>query len=310
MAATTTDTVTSFVSREEFNLFHSADRDLYKLLVINLGREPSASMQVMALYLWLELMGYRYLVKKILSLPLILVNDIADEATACLAIVVNPILASTSSFDIPLLQNLVDKPISLQFFYENHVAAGRGVGVMMQEVCMRAFSDIMQFAMMRNYPYSSSAAETTTTKTNIENSQVVGLPTQLVFGSIGPSNLQNQLVPADDRTMFLTFSKGYPVNEMEVRKFLGVLCGEECIEGVHMQEVQPSEQSLFARVVFHEAPTIDLILRGEDKIKFSINGKHVWARKFVSKRKVSLPQPSPAHFQNHFAGASSASNLM
>ena len=63
-----------------------------------------------------------------------------------------------------------------------------------------------------------------------------------------------------------------------------------------MQETQPNERPLFARIVFHMVSTIDMILRGASKVKSSINRKHVWVRKFVPKRKntdrVILPGES------------------
>ncbi|OMO91801.1 hypothetical protein COLO4_18099 [Corchorus olitorius] len=106
----------------------------------------------------------------------------------------------------------------------------------------------------------------------------------------GPSADSGQVpVPPDDRTMFVTFSKGYPVYEWEVREFFGRAYGD-CIESLHMQEVQPNQQSLFARIVFHSVSSIEMILNGMSKVKFTINGKHVWARKFVPKR---LKPPSP-----------------
>ncbi|KAL2534349.1 Uncharacterized protein Adt_07700 [Abeliophyllum distichum] len=56
-------------------------------------------------------------------------------------------------------------------------------------------------------------------------------------------------VPPEDRTMFVTFSRGYPVAEREVRHFFSTNFGD-CIESFHMQEVRPHEQPLYARVVF------------------------------------------------------------
>ncbi|CAA2973250.1 Hypothetical predicted protein [Olea europaea subsp. europaea] len=78
----------------------------------------------------------------------------------------------------------------------------------------------------------------------------------------------NQLineVPREDRTVFATFSGGYPVAEMEVRHFFTTVYGN-CIESFRMQEE---------------------ILDGTEKAKFTINGKHVWMRKFVPRNEGS-----------------------
>ncbi|MED6192979.1 hypothetical protein PIB30_014967 [Stylosanthes scabra] len=250
------------LSEEEFIVFHKMDRELYRTLIMNLKRDPSECMQVMGMWLWLERIGFRNVVTNILSLPCLLINDVADETLACL----NVILPSSSSLTsssmegmdtIPLLQSILDKDISLHFFHQNRAEALQGVAKVVQEVCVRAFSDIM----------ASKIAEK---KMNNNNNSGGG-----------------EAVPAEQRTMFVTFSKGYKVEEREVREFLTMAYGD-CIEALYMQEVQhPNEQSLFARVVFRKASTIDVMLKGASKVKFTINGKHVCARKFVPKTSTS-----------------------
>lgn len=294
------------VSQDDFLLFHKMDRDLYTILVTNLSRDPSESMHLLAMWLWLEKVGFHKVVKKIMTLPVILINEVADESIICLTCLNTNAnnnaylvaLASSSSSsssgesnDIPFLQSLLEEEISLKFFYDFRLEAARGIERTRQEVCSRALSDIMQQAMMRN-----------SAERMVENS--------VWFGSIGPANLQfgpvgiasamaqvqqpannaatvggegGGVVPADARTLFVTFSKGYRVEEWEVKEFFTMAYGN-CVEALFMQETAPNEQALFARIVFRKANTIDMILRGATKVKFSINGKHVWARKFVPKR--------------------------
>ncbi|XVF48892.1 hypothetical protein PTKIN_Ptkin03bG0225000 [Pterospermum kingtungense] len=184
----------SFVSQEEIKLFHTVDRKLYTVLVINLWRDPVESIQVIALlWLWLERVGFGNVVQKTLPLP-----------------------------------NL--------WFKFNRVYLKWGlVGVM--------------------------------------------------WDFFGPK--ENE-APPDDRTIFLTFSKGYPVYEWEVTEFF-TGAYRDCIESLHMQEVMPNEQALFAQIVCHSASAIETILNGRNKAKFTINRKHVWARKFVPKHL----KPSP-----------------
>lgn len=165
----------------------------------------------------------------------------------------------------------MEKEISLQFFHENRVHAGQEVARIVKDVCFRALADIMQQAIEKKANTCQNLAADHQTEMNI-------------------------MVPAEDRTMFVTFSKGYPVYEWEVREFLNRAYGD-CIESVKMQEVQPNEQSLFARIVFHSASTIEVILDGMSKAKFTINGKHVWVRKFVPKHtKMALSSPPRSSF--------------
>jgi hypothetical protein len=68
----------------------------------------------------------------------------------------------------------------------------------------------------------------------------------------------------------------------------------DCIEAIYMQEVSAEEQPLYARLVVTSAAVIHSVLQGQSKAKFTINGKHVWARKYVPKNpKSSSPPKSP-----------------
>ncbi|EOY30259.1 Uncharacterized protein TCM_037529 [Theobroma cacao] len=288
----------SFVSQEEFNAFHTIDRKLYSLLVINLWRDPVESMQVIALWLWLERVGFKNVVQKILSLPYILTNELADEAVTCLDVINNDQLASLSEGnDIPLMQSLIDRDLSLQFFNKHRLIATQGIARIVNEVCIRALRDIMQHAIERNATRSLADSQKVMSHSLQQPTVQPGLP-QVGFGPGADVELpwtQESEVPPDDRTMFVTFSKGYPVHEWEVREFFTRAYGD-CIESLHMQEVPPDEQSLFARIVFRSESAIEIILSGMSKAKFTINGKHVWARKFVPKRlKPSLPAAPPVN---------------
>ncbi|CAG7900418.1 unnamed protein product [Brassica rapa] len=100
---------------------------------------------------------------------------------------------------------------------------------------------------------------------------------------------EEEVTPADDRTVFLTFSKGYPISESEVRVHFTRKFGE-VIESIVMQEVQENEQPLFARMVLkmEYASKIEEIVTPMNKNKFTIDGKHVCVRKF-------FPDPSSSH---------------
>ncbi|PON55584.1 Rho guanine nucleotide exchange factor [Trema orientale] len=284
------------VSQEEFNRFHTIDRELYTLLVINLFRDPAESMQVMGMWLWLEQKGFYNVVKKMLSLPHFLINELADEAVICLKFLTSATETPFASYDInindiPLIQCLMEKEITFKFFNDNRPNAAQEVAKIVNDVCVRALTDIMQQAIILENTRSQNHAMVLPTASFHSNIGRFGL----YYGSSsgGTPDLNEVSVPPDDRTMFVTFSKGYPVFEWEVREFFTTTYGD-CIESLYMQEVQPNEQSLFARIVFHSASTIDVILNGLSKAKFTINGKHVWMRKFIPKRtKSQLLQPLP-----------------
>ncbi|XWS75097.1 hypothetical protein CRYUN_Cryun01aG0055600 [Craigia yunnanensis] len=103
-------------------------------------------------------------------------------------------------------------------------------------------------------------------------------------------NNNKKEVAADDRTIFLTFSKGYLISENEVTDFFTRKFGENFFEGVELQQVPAGEQPLYARLVLNSVSDLEIVLNGKPKAKFSINGKHVWSRKFLRRRpKSPLP---------------------
>ncbi|XP_057425683.1 uncharacterized protein LOC130719052 [Lotus japonicus] len=136
------------VAQEQFFPFYIIERELYKTLVINLYREAKESMQVLALWLWLERIGYRNVIINICSSSYYAsITDLADEGVTCLNCINSTSTHLTfdeEDYGIPLMRSLIDKNLSLKFFYENKGLVIQGVATMLQEVCVRAFSDIMQ----------------------------------------------------------------------------------------------------------------------------------------------------------------------
>ena len=56
------------------------------------------------------------------------------------------------------------------------------------------------------------------------------------------------------------------------------------VEGLYMQGVRSADaQSLYARLVLRSASAMEAVLEGRRRVKFSIAGKHVWARKYVGR---------------------------
>jgi hypothetical protein len=93
------------------------------------------------------------------------------------------------------------------------------------------------------------------------------------------ANTDDHGASEDDRTMFLTFSRGFPVLEEEVKELFTELFGD-CVESVQMETVPSSEQPLYARMVLRSVTFVDRMLEGKRISKFRVNGKHIWARKY------------------------------
>ncbi|KAL9226772.1 hypothetical protein vseg_002543 [Gypsophila vaccaria] len=103
--------------------------------------------------------------------------------------------------------------------------------------------------------------------------------------TFGPINFEqtwtwhaHDLVDEDDRSLYVTFSRGLYVSEQEVKRVLTTNYGD-CVQFVDMPS-SSSNQVLFARVVLKNVEFIDMILSGRSVAKFMFKGKHVWAKKY------------------------------
>ncbi|KAK6147606.1 hypothetical protein DH2020_018518 [Rehmannia glutinosa] len=268
------------VTLDEFKLFHGIDRALYLVLVRDLLRNPQECLYIMALWLWLERGGFYNFISKILSLPPFLINELADEAVTCLKCVNAQFPFSSEAAEIPLTHSLAKKDISLQFFLERHLTAFNEIQNLVRGVCVPSMSDIMEMGCHGRFTESSTMVPVHAALSSVDSSLVQSISSLRIRGDASPPLGRvraNNETSRNERTMFVTFSKGYPVTEDEVRQFFTRLFGN-CIESFHMQEVWPDEQALYAKIVFLRASFIRAILGGVGKAKFTINGKHKNAR--------------------------------
>ncbi|WJX14134.1 hypothetical protein P8452_04436 [Trifolium repens] len=129
------------------------ERELYEILVIKLSRDSMESMKLLALWLWLEEVGYGNVVQKIYSSSsYTIINELADEGVTCLNCINTNMIHSSFEFnedDIPQMCCLMDKEISLKMLYEIKVLAKQGVDMIRGNVCMVALGDIMDQVNMK-----------------------------------------------------------------------------------------------------------------------------------------------------------------
>ncbi|KAG5572263.1 hypothetical protein H5410_062029 [Solanum commersonii] len=264
---------------EEFGHFPTIVRKLYSLLIIDLHRDPFESMKVLALWIWLEhTCLFHDVIRKIASFTEFFINQLADEAVTCLKCIDDTeFLLSTNANEIPLTQKLTRKDLSLLFFYQNRNGTTSGIRKIVIEVCLKILPDIVREALYRSF-------EQTSMKRNM--SMGPPLDESYLIRRISHLGLEGDMkghnIPYEELTMFVTFSKDYPITELEIKEFIAPVFGEY-IEYILMQEVQSHEQALYARIVFSIPGIIEFILQNESKAKFSINGKQVWMQKFVPK---------------------------
>ncbi|RID62302.1 hypothetical protein BRARA_E01386 [Brassica rapa] len=305
------------VTRDEFHSFHKIDRDLFTRLVFVLKRDMNQSSQVIAFLLVVEQLRFaRNLVAYLVSSQDMLIDAVANEVGVCLSILYNQDYSSffllnhnnNDEVVIPFLKGLTDSNLTLSYINQYRETILVGVTKNLNDVCNRAFDDIYE----KGYKEQLLAIERAKL---IEEMKKIRLgaqqqtPTRLSVQHQTPSwwNVHQQIsrrssvqqrtsirssvrrstpikvTPADDRTVILKFSKGYPISESEVRVHFTREFGE-VIEAIVMQEVQENEQPLFARMVLkmEYASKIEEIVTPMNKNMFTIDGKHVWVHKFFA----------------------------
>ncbi|XP_057418387.1 uncharacterized protein LOC130712577 [Lotus japonicus] len=339
------------VTKDEFLLFHDIDRLLFSRLVVELDRETSQSMHVMAFILWVEKkIKNLKIVQSLLNWPRTSLSNLADEVNVALSFIEG---ADFPSFTIhenpfPLIQSIMGKEITLQYFHCNRMEIIIAVTKILNDVCVNAFADIVQqvhnekalkqqIYPAANYygylPYNSyhmqqdlyytlahgvafvpqqiavvvphwnelghfesqhdeSQLGTYDASRNLKFNEditldLVNLDFTEVYDDATKVNIasdkgKGKEVTKEERTIFMTFSKGYPIFEADLRQYFTSKYGE-VVESVLMEDVVPPAQPSFARlVILPEAKeVIDNFLTPAGRLGFTINGKHVWARKYV-----------------------------
>ncbi|ESW29788.1 hypothetical protein PHAVU_002G099200 [Phaseolus vulgaris] len=280
------------ISTDELHLFHKTHREVFCFLVFRLHRDMTQSLLVMALWIWLEHNGYPNFSHKVMDLSPASINDLVDEAVSCLKCLERENFATPNDGGLPSTKSLTQKGISLRIFKEKRYTIIAGIKSVLKNICARIFGDVLQIIIR-----SKNINRGRTSRGNMSDKALTipGFPHPL-FGAfnINPPDTTMNLdlfdlriwmkgpcddVSTDDKSMFLTFSRGFPVSEGEVIKLFKRSYGD-CVENLSMGNTSVQDQSLFAIMVLKNVGTVDQILNGKHVAKLQINRKHIWARKY------------------------------
>ncbi|TVU13838.1 hypothetical protein EJB05_37269, partial [Eragrostis curvula] len=88
----------------------------------------------------------------------------------------------------------------------------------------------------------------------------------------------------DGRSLFLTFSKGLiPLTHDEIEDYFAQRWGN-CVEKVMIEKTPLGEPPSYGRIVLSSASAVAVILGGQSLVKLVVNGRQVWARKYVPRQ--------------------------
>lgn len=273
------------ITLEELCLFHTVDREIFSRLVISLMRHQGESLLVMALYLWLENKRFPKILFKMVSLGDLVVNALANEASTCLQTLKSKTPPISLDGGMPLTTTLMGRDISFHMIYQIKFTVVAEIKLFLNNVCAFIFTDILQEVLV--FPSSQKISHRPIVVPGFPHPlfghiKITPLPLNHVMPPGAVSGWSDIIeVPIKDRTLFLTFSRGYAVTEEEVRELFKSEFGD-CVDYVEMGGLSPSiDKPLYARMALRSVSTMDEMFNGNNVAKFRINGKHVWARKYI-----------------------------
>ncbi|XP_073002612.1 uncharacterized protein [Typha latifolia] len=254
--------------------FHKIDRAVFDKLLAH-GANPQMARNVVALFMWLDLIGIdvvNYVGGLRNHSTIVMIVAEAEKILNCIRH--DGIPASELRIEIPILSSLVSENIDLCFFDFHKDVVVRGLAQVLDGVGALIFDDKLQ-KLFRSHEATVRAAEEEARKRG-SRANLPRLPPELA------KTYNPRLVSAseDCRSMFITFSKGFPVGREEIVEYFTEKWGN-CIERVMMERTATGITPMYGRIVFTSESFIGLVLNGERLVKFVINGRQLWARKYV-----------------------------
>ncbi|XP_031280704.1 uncharacterized protein LOC116139186 [Pistacia vera] len=277
--------------QEALKIFHNIDRLAYARLVFDLRLSPKISSKIVAFWNWLERAGYVNFVNNLLDLPPPLLLELSQESKACLDCLKRVSFSVADEKLLPQICSLAGKTLSFGVVYEYKVHAKRHMKEFKWNVCKRIFDDITPITRSSGNGVVNGAIPNGEIVRVQDNNASNYLP-QMVSDQLLEDNgnhshsVVNESQPRqdqqanngshnfDNKTLFVTFSKGHPITHQELEQFFTRRYGGDCIENIYMSE-------LFARVVVTSPQYIKRILGETEIVQSNIHGKDVRIRRFI-----------------------------
>ncbi|KAJ1275707.1 hypothetical protein BS78_05G156600 [Paspalum vaginatum] len=157
----------------------------------------------------------------------------------------------------PLISALCQDSLCPEYFTFNQDLIVRGVADILAGVGVLVFDDRL-YLLMRRY-----------------QTGLVGHMPELD----APYTCNPVTVPQDCRSMFVTFSRGQPVERDDIFNYFRENWGD-CIVRVLIEKTTGGTHPMYGRIVFKNEAFVSLVLNGEDRISLTINGREIWLRKY------------------------------
>ncbi|CAN6288783.1 unnamed protein product [Urochloa humidicola] len=288
----------SLTTVEKLLLFHKLESDLFHRLVHDLAQDPATMQWVIALWLWLESAGHHNFIRRVAAFPGPVVLRFVEEAMACLRCLTSSSQGATIGDNngrdrrLPCTNALLAVPIDDVGYFQGRREVLDGVTHQYRSVCL-AVCDVGSSTIC--VPINTSgvpAALPMVSSTVHAAPRMAPLPQNPVAASFPLNPLAPPWIPMqsplpdDYRTLFITFSKGYPISKEDIMEFFNSVFGP-CVETVMVEKVAPGQCPVYGRLVLRSAAMIPVVLEGRETAKFVINGRHLWARVYIPSSRLS-----------------------
>ncbi|KAM0883148.1 hypothetical protein ACQ4PT_031834 [Festuca glaucescens] len=296
----------------ELALFHGQDRSLFHRLVRDLSQDAESMRWVMALWLWLESAGHHNFTHRVSAMPGPVVLRFVEEALACLARLAGRKLAGAGEL-LPCTNALLAERIeNVSYFDARRGEVTPSVRSLYKNICRVVFDDgcLADDAVFPPRPAATNRVGSSGTSAP----RAVGTPVVAAFAGPAPAvrnrntaaspfsqlnamaapwcpvpvraayeRQQQQVIspiPEEFRSLFITFSRGYPISKEDIEEFFNAIHGP-CVEAVMVERAPAGQMPVYGRVVLRSPDMIPVLLGGQQTAKYIIKGKHLWARIFV-----------------------------
>ncbi|CAK9146209.1 unnamed protein product [Ilex paraguariensis] len=286
---------------------HERERNLF-LRMREMGLGVEVAKKIIAFWLWLESEGLNGLMKMISFHDDKVLALVCLEAEVALAsIQADAAVPSTSTVRLPLTLHLAHHnsfPLEDTFSYRER--ASSAISHLFNGVCGMIFEDLLRERKGKAKEGGGSGLAGIIQKWVKTVGEGTGREGTVVRGGAGllgsrpeyrkkktelPSFV-SKLNPfaeewrppsEEDRSLYITFSNGFPLTESQIFMFFTMQFGP-CLEKVYVHRTGDNRPPQFGRIVLKRSFSPALILHGQEEVRFLILGRSLWCKRFRPKK--------------------------
>ncbi|KAH7849135.1 hypothetical protein Vadar_013514 [Vaccinium darrowii] len=84
----------------------------------------------------------------------------------------------------------------------------------------------------------------------------------------------------EDRSLYMTFSNGFPLSEFQIHRFFMARGFGAYLQKIDIHQPRDIAYPLFGKITFAYSCVPLFILNGQEQVKFCIDGRTVWCKKY------------------------------